>query len=94
LTFNPRGTLIVAFSTITGVVNDVCTFSIAARLSKLALVTTLSTVVLVSKNIAAMFLATVKQARAFVGRNAITFVISLSVTSCTFLYDSGQEPAS
>jgi hypothetical protein len=41
-----------------------------------------------------MFLATVKQARAFVGRNAITFVISLSVTSCTFLYDSGQEPAS
>jgi hypothetical protein len=47
-------------------INDLCTSSIAARLSKFALVTTYSTVVLVSRNIPAMFLATIKEARALV----------------------------
>jgi len=49
----------IALSTMINVGNDICTSSIAARLSKFALVTTYSTVVLVSQNIPAMFLATI-----------------------------------
>ncbi|KAJ6332989.1 hypothetical protein OIU77_008944 [Salix suchowensis] len=67
----------------------------AARLSKFAPVITLSTVVLVCKNIAAMFLAAVKQARACFGRDPVTNVRALGAALRAFLYGStGQEPAS
>jgi hypothetical protein len=87
-------TLFIALATVFNVVSSVDAGSTATTLSLLALIPTLPAVVLIPKNVAAMRLAATEKARPVVCRYPIAYVVSDGITTHTFLYHSGQKPAS
>lgn len=94
LTFYPRQALPFTLTTMINIVSSIGALPITAKLSESALVPAPSTVILVTKNVPAMLLATEEQAGSIVCRNPIADVVTNGITSCTLFYDIGQEPTS
>lgn len=89
----PRSALLIAFPAAKWVVCNICTDPVAAELPEGAFLAALPTVIPVAKDIPAVFLAAVKEARPVVCRNPVTDVVGLGVAASPFLYGAKKEPA-